>query len=518
MKGFRWIEQPRWLAVLTLAFALVPVWLAAVTYRDARRKDDRLCETSAEVLAEQLQNHLGRHIYFLGVLRNQARGLDDEALRSGKIAVTVDWKGKLPHLAAIGYAAQDSRKIMLRWKSEERAPMAKLGDDLAMIPGLAESLERNPDSGATIGCRVAPHHLLVLLAVPGSGSGGARRGFVVGWLDLESLCRDSALPLVRDQVLAARPLAGNASLPAGERRVTIRDGALKWEAGITQGARFSQQYGSPTPWLAFAAVGLSAVPLLGLVTLASRSAKLHAALAAEREVVRQQRFFTQSVSHEFRTPLGIIMSGTDLLDRYAEHLTPERKNEVLAEIKDNTRHMSGMVERVLLLGRIESGRFACTPGPVNLASLCHEIARKARTASHDECAITVSAADGEVMLDASLIGSILDNLLSNALKYSAPGQTVSLNAIMSGERIVFTVTDQGIGIPPEDLPSVCDPFHRCANVGEVPGSGLGLAIAQRCAALHGGTLTFESTAGRGTTATLTIRPAAVPDSTTANLS
>jgi hypothetical protein len=66
------------------------------------------------------------------------------------------------------------------------------------------------------------------------------------------------------------------------------------------------------------------------------------------------------------------------------------------------------------------------------------------------------------------------------------------------------VRDEGIGIPAEDLPRVCDPFHRCGNVGETPGSGLGLAIAHRAASLHGGTLKIESIEGRGTTATITI--------------
>ena len=222
------------------------------------------------------------------------------------------------------------------------------------------------------------------------------------------------------------------------------------------------------------------------------------------QVVRQQRFFTQSVSHEFRTPLTVILSGTELLETYAERLSPERRAEVLAEIKDNTRHMSEMIERVLLLGRIESDRLSCQPKPANLSKFCHDLARKVTTATHGRTAISVTAPDRDALLDVALVGSVLENLLSNAVKYSAPGQPVTLDVTARHEQLILTVRDEGMGIPAGDVPRVCDPFHRGENVGAVPGTGLGLAIAQRCATLHGGTLKIESEEGRGTIATVTL--------------
>jgi signal transduction histidine kinase len=256
------------------------------------------------------------------------------------------------------------------------------------------------------------------------------RGSIVGWVDLESLCRDDSVPMIREHVLTAVPLGENEALPANTRRATLRETAVPWGIAMARGEPFSEFYGPPAPWLAFLAVGLSTVPLLVLASLASRAARLRAELAAEQEVASQQRFFTQSVSHEFRTPLGVILSGTDLLDRYAEHLTPERRREVLAEIRASTRLMTGMVEGVLFLGRVESGKLACHRQPVHLAELCREIERRVAATSAAEAAFSVAAPDREANLDAALLGSILENLVSNAVKYSPPGQPVSLSATM----------------------------------------------------------------------------------------
>ena len=329
----------------------------------------------------------------------------------------------------------------------------------------------------------------------------------MGWVELESLCRDDSIPMIHDHVLTVVPLGEHEALPANARRATLRDAAAPWGIAIARGERFSEFYGPPAPWLAFVAVGLSTVPLLVLASLAGRAARLRAELAAEQEVAGQQRFFTQSVSHEFRTPLGIILSGTDLLDRYAEHLTPERRREVLAEIRASTRLMTRMVEEVLFLGRVESGKLGCHPQPVNLAELGRELQRKVVATNGADAAFSVAAPECEVKLDATLVGSILENLVSNAVKYSPPGQPVSLSATVENGRVIFIVRDEGMGIPADELPRVGDPFHRCQNAGGVPGTGLGLTIARRCAELHGGTLAFESTVGLGTTVTVNL-PAA----------
>jgi signal transduction histidine kinase len=389
--------------------------------------------------------------------------------------------------------------------SEQRSPVAALGDDLLQRRGVIDTLKGAPpnDLFVTLGCMIDRQRMLVLLTIPGTSNASEPRGYIVAWVDLASLCRDRDLELIRDDVLATIPQATMQASSDMESFVPVSDGAATWVARIQRGAGFDK-YGAPTPWLTFIAVGLSTLPLLLLASLAGRSARLSASLEAEREVLRQQRFFTQSVSHEFRTPLGIIQSGADLLDQYAEHLTPERRREVLDEIRDNTHQMTAMVEQVLFLGRMESGGTACQRKPMGLAVICEESAQRVTRATGGERRIVVRAPQREVMLDPLLIGSLLENVLGNAVKYSHPDKAVTLEVAADDERMTLVVRDEGMGIPASELPRVCDPFHRCGNVGAAPGTGLGLAIANRCAALHGGSLNIESVEGKGTTVTVTI--------------
>jgi signal transduction histidine kinase len=108
------------------------------------------------------------------------------------------------------------------------------------------------------------------------------------------------------------------------------------------------------------------------------------------------------------------------------------------------------------------------------------------------------------MLDANLVGDILTCLLSNAVKYSEPDKPIRLEVAGDESQIIFELEDYGIGIPEEDRERVFEVFHRGRNVSHVSGTGLGLTIAKQSTELHGGTLTFVSTVGVGTTFRLTI--------------
>lgn len=502
MKGLRLIEQPRVLALLSLALALVPAGLAVMTYCDASQKDERVFRTTAQTLGEQLQTLFEQHTYYPAQCRNQAVKLDDAALAQGRMLLPLDWKTRLPHLLAMAYAHRTGDKIIVRWKVDRDAPMTQVGDDLSQVPGVATTLKdgQQPASFITRGCLLEKHRMLILLAMPDANA-PTPRGYVAAWIDLDGICQSRSVMLISEGVLNASFLDVEATVPPNANRAHMSEGSARWSAMIVRGPRFSGQFSVSAPWLIFFAVGLSAVRLL---LLAGRSVKLRAELSAEREIARQQRLFTQSVSHEFRTPLGIIMSGADLLDDYLDHLTPERRRELLGEIKENSRQMSEMVEQVLTLGRMESSRMLCQPQLVIVAPLCRDMARKVCGLNGHARQIDVTAPDAEVYLDVSLLGGILDNLLSNALKYSPPDTLVALGATVESQRVVFTVKDHGIGIPKEEVARVRDPFHRCANVGERPGTGLGLAIAERCVALHGGSLHIDSVEGQGTTITVTL--------------
>lgn len=223
-------------------------------------------------------------------------------------------------------------------------------------------------------------------------------------------------------------------------------------------------------------------------------------LQIEREVGRLKSSFVSMVSHEFRTPLGITMSAVELLRNYADRLPVAKQNELLDDIHGSTRHMSELMEQVLLLGRVEAGKLGFKPAPLDLAGLAEKLADESASATHLKCPVHVRA-EGDLagaLADESLVRHILGNLIANAVKYSPAGTPVDLAIRREGEAAVIEVRDRGIGIPEADLPQLFQAFSRASNVGDIPGSGLGLVIVKRCVELHGGSIAVKSRPGDGT--------------------
>jgi PAS domain S-box-containing protein len=225
------------------------------------------------------------------------------------------------------------------------------------------------------------------------------------------------------------------------------------------------------------------------------------ALAHEKELSELKSRFVSMVSHEFRTPLGIITSSADILDAYLERLTPDERQSNIRDITDATRQMSRMMEEVLLLGRVEAGKMTCRPAPLDLAMFCQRLVDEVNSATSSRCPIHLATTPGmpEAMADESLLRHIFTNLINNAIKYSPIASPVEFRVEARDHLAVFTVSDRGIGIPAEDAHLLFQAFHRGRNVGDRPGTGLGMTVVKRCVELHGGRIAFESTEGRGTT-------------------
>lgn len=233
-------------------------------------------------------------------------------------------------------------------------------------------------------------------------------------------------------------------------------------------------------------------------------ADLARALVQERELGELKSRFVNMVSHEFRTPLGIIMSAIELMRHYGDRLPGEQQEELQRDIYDATRHMAGLMEQVLVLGRVEAGKLGCKTVPCDLNGLAGKLIVECLAAGGHKCPIEWQP-QGDLSgarADAALLRHIFGNLLANAVKYSPAGRAVQFRARREGVEAVFEVADSGIGIPAADREHLFEAFHRCSNVGEIPGSGLGLVIVKRCVDLHGGTLDLDSEPGRGTTFTV----------------
>jgi PAS domain S-box-containing protein len=228
--------------------------------------------------------------------------------------------------------------------------------------------------------------------------------------------------------------------------------------------------------------------------------ELLASLQREKELNELKSRFVSTVSHEFRTPLSTILSSAELLRLYPDKLEDNEKLNLLTGIEDATKRMRRLLDEVLTLGRAESGVLKLRPTQIALSELCAKVV-------HDLCIgegkqhtiVFEDRFDREtVELDESLLRHILNNLLANAIKYSAPGTTVRLTLEHVEGNVRLTVEDSGIGIPAEDQPRLFESFHRASNVQNRQGTGLGLAIVKKSVELHGGSIAFDTKVGVGT--------------------
>ena len=228
--------------------------------------------------------------------------------------------------------------------------------------------------------------------------------------------------------------------------------------------------------------------------------ELQRSLDREKELSRLKSSFVSMVSHEFRTPLGIINSSSQILQRYFEKLSAEDRVEHLQSITKSVKRMSTLMEEVLVLSKVEAGQVACRPEELNLPMLCERLIDEVLSATNRRCPIVLQA-DGLdlVCADENLLRHIFTNLLSNGVKFSPPGRPVHFNVNRVNGDAVFVVRDEGLGIPVADREHLFRAFHRGHNAINVQGTGLGLTIVKRCVELHGGKISFSSEEGKGTT-------------------
>lgn len=238
--------------------------------------------------------------------------------------------------------------------------------------------------------------------------------------------------------------------------------------------------------------------------LAESEAELRHALAREQELGKLKTAFISMVSHEFRTPLNIIVTSSDILSRYLDRLPAEEREEHLRSIRQSGKRMAGMMEDVLLLSRLESQRQKLNPQELHLAAWCRRFVEEMRSATGGRCPIMLQVGDFDplVQADENILRHILGNLISNAVKYSSPGTEVLVSVDREEKLAVFHVEDHGIGIPSGDRLRLFEAFQRGSNVGQTNGTGLGLVVVKRGTELHGGRLEFTSEEGKGTVFTV----------------
>ncbi|MGG6263845.1 hybrid sensor histidine kinase/response regulator [Leptolyngbya sp. AN03gr2] len=235
------------------------------------------------------------------------------------------------------------------------------------------------------------------------------------------------------------------------------------------------------------------------------------ALRKEKEINELKSRFVSVVSHEFRNPLNTILFSTELLQRYGNQISDQKKETYLERIQGSVKRMNELLSDVLTVGETEAGKLQFSPQPLDVIRFCKELVDEFHLSDRGKSQINFSfrqTSDQDrpslSLLDERLLRHILTNLLSNALKYSPSGDPIEFKLNLSDRTAIFRIQDHGIGIPKADQIDLFQSFHRARNAKTIPGTGLGLSIVKQCVDLHGGTITVESEENQGTLFTVTL--------------
>ncbi|WP_413173541.1 response regulator [Anabaena azotica] len=241
------------------------------------------------------------------------------------------------------------------------------------------------------------------------------------------------------------------------------------------------------------------------IELQQAKAQAIKALEQEQELNRLKSEFVSMISHDFRNPLTSIQGFAGLLECGSKLPSPEIINRYVSKINDAVDHLLCLLDEILLIGSIESGKIQYRPVSVNLEEFCHELIDTLQYSLGNQHQICFSCSGNtQAEMDIVLLQRILTNLLSNAIKYSPSGSKIDLELECQHHVAIFQIRDQGMGIPLENQLHLFEAFYRCNNVGDIKGTGLGLAIVKKCVEVHQGDISLESQENLGTTFTLSL--------------
>lgn len=228
--------------------------------------------------------------------------------------------------------------------------------------------------------------------------------------------------------------------------------------------------------------------------LAAERLRLATSAAEARAHESTQRLRTallSSLSHDLRTPLTAIRGAAETLAEADGELPEATRRDLLASIVEDVGRMTRFLANITGMARIETGEIVARHEKVDLAPVVEHAVARVKEAFHTAVNIPEDAAT--VRADPALLEQVLVNLLENAVKYGPEGGAISVFARRAGDSVVLSVADEGVGIPPEDLPHVFNSFFRVVRGDRVaPGTGLGLAIARAFVEAMGGTIAAES--------------------------
>ncbi len=238
---------------------------------------------------------------------------------------------------------------------------------------------------------------------------------------------------------------------------------------------------------------------------------VRSSLEKEKHLNELTSLIVSIASHEFRTPLGTIISSTELIEKYIRNsnevdLIREKSNKHLLRIKSSVDHLVEILNSFISLEKLEQGKIEVKPTLFNIVLFSEDLIDEINSSLKKDQKISYKHTGNNtgVFLDQQMMKNVLVNLLSNASKYSPENSPIEYTTTLDGSGLEINVTDHGMGIPESDQAHLFENFFRARNAVNVRGTGLGLNIVKRYTDLMKGTINFKSVEGQGTTFTIQI--------------
>jgi PAS domain S-box-containing protein len=314
-----------------------------------------------------------------------------------------------------------------------------------------------------------------------------------GWTELtaQGCAYGDVLPVTDEQ---GRPI------PPGERPLAraLATGRPAGDQGF--GVNLEARSGRRVP------VAVSSAPILDPRGRVMGAVDVVRDVSQEREIDEVKSALISTVSHELRTPLTLIHGFAELL-ALRDNMTPQRQRSAAAEILEASRRLGRLIDDLLSVSRMESGRLVIDPRPIDLACVVERVLSPFRAmAVRHALRARILAPLPLVWGDPDKVEQVLTNLVGNAIKYSPAGGEVLVSVEHDTEVVQVSVRDQGIGMSPREMSQLFEKFYRVDRdeVRRAGGTGLGLYITKRLVEMHGGRIWAESWPGAGSVLSFTL--------------
>lgn len=285
-----------------------------------------------------------------------------------------------------------------------------------------------------------------------------------------------------------RDLANAGMLDGRERQESVRDGRRRiW----------FEVLGYLLATLA-AGVLVAIILVRGLRT----AVRAEAALQHEREVSRLHRAFTSVVSHQFRTPLSIIDASAQRMLRRGAAMSPDEITNRVTKIRNACQRLTRLMESTLNAARLEQGEISFHARASDLHQLIASVCESQPDEDQARIVRSMDALPRLAVVDSTLLEQAVQNLISNALKYSPASASIMVRGGRRGDNVVIDVEDCGVGIPADEITFITERFFRARTAEGIAGTGIGLNFVLQIMQLHGGRLDIRSVEGKGSTFTL----------------